>query len=85
MQNQIAHYANGPNSLPLISVPFDPWLCNAPSSESGPGHITGQVINHPVLPWTVFSIEDLTFWKALQSQGNPSLRKIKMVDQSISQ
>lgn len=63
---QKTDHTNGSNPLPLNPLPL-PQSFAVPPTVFGSGHMTGQVIHHPVLPWTAFSIEGLTIWKALLS------------------
>lgn len=81
---QKTNHTKGSSPLPLY--PFRlPHSFAGPPTAFGSGHTAGQVIHHPVLLWTAFSTEGLTIWKALLSQGNPSLRKIRVVDHPMGQ
>lgn len=81
---QKTNHTKGSSPLPLNPFPL-PHSFAGPPTAFGSGHTTGQVIHHPVLLWTAFSIEGLTVRKALLSQGNPSLRKIRVVDHPMGQ
>lgn len=70
---------NEANPLPLNPAPLHCRFAGPPT-VFGSGHMTGQVIHHPVCPGLLLALKRLTIWKALLSQGNPLTQKISMVD-----